>query len=274
MKNSKIEWTNHTANLWWGCTEVHEGCSHCYAASFAHRYGHKVWGNNSPRKEVKSVWKQLAQFQKEAAKAGEIRTVFVGSMMDIFEKPRPLVNWSNEVLTEQNSSCWDTGMLRNKFFSEVVPNSPNLMFLLLTKRPSNINRYIPENWKTNPPQNVMFGTSPVTQETADKLIVQLSQVNGKRFLSVEPQLESINLLAKVKGNSDLVLLDLVDWVINGGESGHGKRPFNTDWARQLRDDCQAKGVPFFFKQIDKVQAIPDDLMVREFPNYEPKLLAA
>ena len=120
----------------------------------------------------------------------------------------------------------------------------------------------------------MFGTSPVTQATADKLIVQLSQVSGKRFLSVEPQLESINLLAKVKGNSDLALLDLVDWVINGGESGHGKRPFNTDWARRLKADCQSKGVPFFFKQIDKVQAIPDDLMVREFPNYEPKLLAA
>ncbi len=64
MENSKIEWTNHTANLWWGCTEVHEGCSNCYAVAFAHRYNHDIWGNDKPRKEVKSVWKELEKFQK------------------------------------------------------------------------------------------------------------------------------------------------------------------------------------------------------------------
>jgi hypothetical protein len=223
---------------------------------------------------VKSVWKNLEQFQKNAAKAGEIRRVFVGSMMDIFEKPTPLIDWNGKELTKENSSYWTTGMLRDRFFNEVVPNSPNLLFLLLTKRPSRINRYIPESWKQNPPDNVMFGTSPVDQATADSLIVELSKVNGKRFLSVEPQLEVVDLKAKVKGDEGLVLLDLVDWVINGGESGHHKRPFDTDWARQLRDDCQAKGVPFFFKQIDKVQDIPDDLMVREFPDYSLKNIAA
>jgi protein gp37 len=112
----------------------------------------------------------------------------------------------------------------------------------------------------------MFGTSPVNQETADKLIVQLSKVNGYRFLSVEPQLEYIDMMKKVKGN-DEVLLDLVDWIIQGGESGHHKRPFDTDWGRNLRDDCKSKGIPFFFKQIDKIQAIPDDLMVRKFPLF-------
>jgi protein gp37 len=62
-------------------------------------------------------------------------------------------------------------------------------------------------------------------------------------------------------------LDLVDWVINGGESGNGKRPLNCDWARLIRDDCKER-VPFFFKQIDKKQTIPDDLMIREFPRQE------
>lgn len=166
---------------------------------------------------------------------------------------------------ENESEFWNTGQLRDKFFNEVVPACPNLMFLLLTKRPSNINKYIPDSWKINPPVNVMFGTSPVDQETSNKLIVQLSKVNGQRFLSVEPQLEKINLMAKVNDGTDLVLLDLVDWVINGGESGPRKRLFNCDWARIIRDDCRSKGVPFFFKQIDKVQAIPRDLIVREFP---------
>ena len=57
----------------------------------------------------------------------------------------------------------------------------------------------------------------------------------------------------------------IDWVICGGESGHGKREFNPDWARSLRDECEVFEVPFFMKQWDKVKAIPDDLMIREFP---------
>jgi protein gp37 len=58
----------------------------------------------------------------------------------------------------------------------------------------------------------------------------------------------------------------IDWVIVGGESGPKKRPFNPDWARTIRDECQEAGVPFFMKQIDKVQPIPEDLLIREFPH--------
>jgi protein gp37 len=206
---------------------------------------------------IKDVWSKIGKFQKEAEKQNEVHRVFVGSMMDIFEKPMPLVDHDGNPYSEGESEFWNTGQLRDKFFNEIVPNSPNLMFLLLTKRPSNINKYIPESWKDNPPKNVMFGTSPVDQETANKLIVQLSKVNGKRFLSVEPQLEKIDLMAKVGDGTENVLLDLVDWVINGGESGPRKRPFDTDWGRLLRDDCKKKSVPFFFKQIDKVKVIPD-----------------
>jgi protein gp37 len=271
LENSKIEWCNHTANLWWGCTNVHSGCDHCYAEAFAHRYNHTVWGKDAPRKEVKSVWKELERFQRDAKKSGTIRRVFVGSMMDIFEKPMPLVTWKSEKLSEENDLYWNTGMLRDRFFIDVIPNSPNLLFLLLTKRPSNINKYIPEHWKLNPPDNVIFGTSPVNQETADKLILQLSEVNGQKFLSVEPQLAEIDWTTKLKDDSGRTLLDVPDWIINGGESGHGKRPFNTDWARQLRDECKIKNVPFFFKQIDKVKEIPDDLMVREFPLFKNQI---
>jgi protein gp37 len=271
-ENSKIEWTHHTANLWWGCTKVHAGCDNCYALTFAKRVGNDIWGNDKPRRMIKDVWSKIGKFQKEAEKQNEVHRVFVGSMMDIFEKPMPLVDHDGNPYSEGESEFWNTGQLRDKFFNEIVPNSPNLMFLLLTKRPSNINKYIPESWKDNPPKNVMFGTSPVDQETANKLIVQLSKVNGKRFLSVEPQLEKIDLMAKVGDGTENVLLDLVDWVINGGESGPRKRPFDTDWGRLLRDDCKKKSVPFFFKQIDKVKVIPDDLLIREFPTTKTEIL--
>lgn len=263
MENSKIEWTHHTANLWWGCTKVHAGCDNCYATALSKRYGHDLWGNDKPRRQIKNVWKMLKSYQKNAELLGEVHRVFVGSMMDIFEKPMPLVDHEGNLLKMGESEFCNTGQLRDKFFDEVVPNSPNLMFLLLTKRPSNINKYIPKEWKVNPPMNVMFGTSPVDQKTADKLVLQLAKVNGRRFLSVEPQIAEINLMKEIDG---IALVDNVDWVIQGGESGHGKRPFNTDWTRTLRDDCKVKNVPYFFKQIDKIQAIPEDLMVREFYN--------
>jgi protein gp37 len=266
-QNSKIEWTHHTANLWHGCTKVHEGCDNCYAEALAKRWGNDVWGNDKPRKEIKSVWNELAKMQDAAKKAGEKHRVFVGSMMDIFEKPMPLIDSKGVALSE------DTGALRFKLFRFIeAGNYPNLIFLLLTKRPSNINKYIPESWKETPPENVMFGTSPVNQETANKLIVQIAKVKGKRFISIEPQLAEIDLMQPaIDGDiANGLLLDWVDWVIVGGESGHGKRPFNLDWARKIKEDCNGKNVPFFFKQIDKVrdktEGIPADLQERNFPT--------
>lgn len=270
-ENSKIEWCHHTANLWWGCTKVHAGCDNCYMGVDTKRYGYDVFGNDKPRRMIYNVWSELKRFQKQAEEQNEIHRVFVGSMMDIFEKPMPLIDTNKNPLLEGESEFWNTGQLRDKFFNEVIPNSPNLMFLLLTKRPSNINKYIPESWKENPPKNVMFGTSPVSQETANKLILQLSEVNGLRFLSVEPQLEKVDLMAKASDGTDRVLLDLVDWVIQGGESGHHRRPFDTDWGRLMRDNCKEKGIPFFFKQIDKKLEIPQDLLIREFPKHNDNI---
>lgn len=298
-KDSKIEWCHHTCNLVHGCTHAQSiGCDNCYAETISKRWGRDIWGNDKPRLEIQSVWKNFATFQKLAKEANEMHRVFVGSMMDIFEKPMPVIN-SKGVLQK-----YDTDYIRQEYFYNIVPNTPNLMHLLLTKRPSNINKYIPEEWKTNPPENVMFGTSPVNQETADRLIPQLLQVNGKRFLSVEPQLAEINLekylwVPRGKLISDplsgeaviqtyceecgsggkylkepcdnMCAFKPISWVINGGESGGHKRPFNPDWARVIREQCKAAGVPFFFKQMDKVQPIPKDLEIRQFP--EMKLIA-
>lgn len=253
-QNSKIEWTHHTANLWHGCTKVHEGCDNCYAETLSKRWGNDVWGNDKPRKEIKSFFADLDKYQKLAKELNEIHRVFVGSMMDIFERPMPLINSKGEDIS------YNTEDIRNTFFHRIMGDwYPNLMFLLLTKRPSNINKMIPESWKQNPPENIMFGTSPVNQETANKLILQLLEVKGKKFLSVEPQLDSINIQGFLFNAG-------ICWVIQGGESGHHKRPFNLDWAYYLKQQCEVTNTPYFFKQIDKIQEIPFDLQVRQFPK--------
>lgn len=276
-QNSKIEWCDHTANLWHGCTKVHAGCDHCYAETLSHRWGNDVWGNDKPRKAIQSVWSDLEKFQKAAAAKNEIHRVFVGSMMDIFEKSMPLIDSKGEPVWIADVVRKQTRDLRKHLFEEVIPASPNLLFLLLTKRPSNINKYIPEEWKINPPKNVMFGTSPCDQETANILIPQLLDVNGYRFLSVEPMIGPVNICEAVRiwqfktfGSFQSTFFgDKIHWVIVGGESGHGKRPFVSDWARELRDDCRFGEAAFFMKQIDKVQPIPEDLMIREFPILNP-----
>jgi protein gp37 len=258
MENSKIEWTDHTANLWWGCQKVHAGCDNCYAEALDHRFSGDHWGAKAPRKLVKSVWKDLARFQRDAAAKNEIKRVFVGSMMDIFEVSKPVVDSAG------NITDTETGNLRHKFFTEVVPNSPNLLFLLLTKRPGNISRMIPEDWKVNPPGNVMYGTSVVDMKTADKMINKLVKVPGKHFLSIEPLLAPLSLWRWIgyhghPANNDEATKAVfraavakfgrpIDWVIVGGESGPNSRPMHPDWVRRLRDECKAADVPFFFKQ--------------------------
>ncbi len=253
MLNSKIEWCDHTVNLWWGCTEVHEGCDNCYAKLIAKRYGHDVWGVGSGRRYIKSAFETLDKIQKNAEKQKKIEYVFVGSMMDIFEKPMPIVDNTGVV------SGLNTIDLRNELFRRIDENQySNLVFLFLTKRPSNINKYIPLSWVENPPLNVFFGLSVVNQKTANDLIPKLLKVNGQKFLSVEPQLESLSL-------EEWLPTGELDWIIQGGESGGRKRPFDINWGRQLRNECLEHHVPYFFKQIDKVQEIPEDLLIRQFP---------
>lgn len=253
MQDSKIEWCHHTNNLWTGCCKVHEGCDNCYAEVLSHRWGNDVWGIDKPRKEVKSAFDNLKKFQTLAKQAGEYHRVFVGSMMDIFERSQHMINSKGEEVS------LTTQVVRSEFLNAIAAGHyPNLIFLLLTKRPSNINKMIPDTWKFDAPVNVMFGTSCSTQKNLDTLLPQLQQVNGYRFLSIEPQIEKIILPENIK----------VDWIIQGGESGHHKRPFKLDWAYSMKEQCKELGIPYFFKQIDKVKQIPDDLMIREFATLE------
>jgi len=245
-ENSKIEWTDHTVNLWWGCTKVHDGCDNCYAEALSHRYGDNVWGNDVPRKEIKSAFNNLDKYQRQGEKSGKMIRVFVGSMMDIFEKPMPLIGKS-----------YDTGGLRSALFDRIIRGDyKNILFLLLTKRPSNINKYIPNEWRLNgAPDNVWFGTSPVDCDTFNTLVPQLRKVDGNRFLSIEPQLHIMQYAD----------LDGIGWVIQGGESGNKRRPFDIAWGERMKEICKEQSVPFFFKQIDKVLPIPEQLMIKESP---------
>jgi len=253
MQNSKIEWCDHTNNLWWGCEEVHRGCDNCYARVLANRWGKDVWGGELPRERKVNAFKDLATFQRKADLEGVKKTVFVGSMMDVFEKSKPLLNPIDDYAS--------TSDLRIKLFTEFEFNEyPNLIFLFLTKRPSNINKMITEFIKY-PLDNIWFGASVVDHKSMMDVSRHMDKVNGNTFWSIEPLLEKINIKEPFSMG-----IKMPQWIIVGGESGRKKRPFSLEWADQIQSDCAELGIPYFFKQIDKVKSIPEEMLIREFPK--------
>lgn len=239
MKNSKIEWTEHTFNPWHGCAKVSPGCKNCYAETMTKRFGGDIWGNHAPRKFMSdNYWMKPFSWNDTAQKAGRIDRVFCASMSDVFE-----IHQDADVQAKLNEA-------RSRLFY-VIKKTKNLMWLLLTKRPENVNRLLQEESQriASPilvsggqyvmPENVCIMTSVENQETADERIPKLLSVPAKyRALSVEPLLEKVNLIEHLN----------IDWVIVGGESGKGARPMNPEWVRSIRDNCDEASVPFFFKQ--------------------------
>lgn len=256
MKNSKIEWTDHTWNPWVGCTRVSPGCQHCYAETMMDkRYGKVQWGPQGTRVRTSAAyWKQPLKWNRAAAAEGVRRRVFCASLADVFEdKPdQPELDES-----------------RRDLFN-LISETQHLDWLLLTKRPENVMSMLIKagrGFQPLPPW-AWIGTSVENQEYADKRIPELLKIPATvRFLSVEPMVGPVDLSAYLtpKWTSEERLspkhgigfpptLDVVrirprvDWVIVGGESGHGARPMHPQWARDIRDQCENAGVPFFFKQ--------------------------
>ena len=267
-KDTKIEWCDHTVNLWHGCAKVHTGCKNCYAEATAKRWGFEIWGEKANSKEIKSAFKDLQKYENHAKANGFKEVVFIGSMMDIFEGSKPLVNSKGEKMVYTTASPFI------KLFTEITGGKyQNLIFLFLTKRPQNI-RAMLERYNTIP-DNCWFGTSISDQETADDLIPKLLKYSPPRanlFLSVEPQVGEISLAGYFSDKKavDLgVLVQPIKWVIQGGESGVKRRPFQLQWAYLLKTQCARAGIPYFFKQIDKVKTIPPDLNIQERPNGFP-----
>ena len=266
MKDSKIEWTHHSFNPWIGCTRVSPGCQHCYAETMMDkRYGKVKWGPQGTRVRTSAdYWKQPLKWNREAAAAGERRRVFCASLADVFESKQD----QSGDLREWRFDLWN-----------LIEATPDLDWLLLTKRPENVNDIAPYTYGDvlDWPSNIWIGTSVENQEYADKRIPELLKIPAAvRFLSVEPMLGPVDLenvhlfhgattpvgscvIKPIAGN-------YINWVIVGGESGPNARPMHPDWARSIRDQCQETGVPFFMKQMNKIDPIPNDLFIREFPH--------
>lgn len=240
MENTKIEWCattgpdgtvypGHTFNPWWGCQKVSPACKHCYAADFANRFHPGLWGPaaTTPRKIAsEDYWKQPIKWDVKAKQLGIKLKVFCASMADVFEEHRGV--------EEARIRLWN-----------LIVATPNLNWLLLTKRPENIMNMIPSIWWGGLPQNIWVGTTVENQEYADERIPHLLRVSATvRFLSMEPLCGPVDLRKYISWDID----NTIDWVIAGGESGRQASPSHPDWFRSLRDQCDPAGVPFFFKQ--------------------------
>ena len=270
MKNSKIEWTDHTVNLWHGCTKVGPGCANCYAEKGTKRWGKDLWGPDKPRQVIKSALRTLIKLQTEAEAADEVHMVFINSYSDIFEKSMPVVDTKGEPVMEPDEEGdgehqLTTGELRRTFLDRVHA-FPNLYFQLLTKRPANIIRMIPNGWLFEWPDNVIVGVTVACVADVRPAVSALHRLMSTSkhvttFLSCEPLLESVadELLRQQFGKC-------IDWVIVGGESGIKKRPFDVAWAYELQQLCDEEDVSCFVKQIDKVRPVPKDLIeARSWP---------
>ena len=217
---SKIEWTTHTFNPWWGCTKVSEACKNCYAEAWAKRLGQKVWGPTSSRRFFGDHhWNEPIKWNRSLEGSGVRHRVFCASMADVFEE--------RSELDEQRVRLW-----------KLIEATPNLDWLLLTKRPQAVERLQP--WSKSWPDNVWLGTTVENQKRGDESLPYLLASEAKvKFISAEPLLEALNLAEYLAG---------LDWVITGGESGPGARPADPAWFQSLRDQCEATNVAFHFKQ--------------------------
>jgi len=296
-QDSSIQWCKHSFNHVRGCVEVSPGCAFCYAREWAKRnpavFG--TWGREGVGTRVvaaEASWKDPLKWDKAAAKAGERHRVFCASMADVFEDwAGPMRNAKGESI-HINELIWEWSTtrryvekggvhrrltmddVRERLF-DLISDTPNLDWLLLTKRPENLNRMLP--WTSEHAgqhrdrcwENVWLGTTVENQEQADKRIPVLLNIPAKvRFLSMEPMHGPIDLSpylqdwhrSRCPWKSNCMWSGSscpqcghpsgkVDWVIVGGESGPKARPFNLDWARSIRDQCKAAGVSCFVKQM-------------------------
>lgn len=285
---SKIEWTDHTFNPWWGCVRVSPGCEHCYAETFSKRVGEKVWGVDAPRRFFgEKHWREPLKWDEQAAIERQRRRVFCASMADVFEDRRDLDEW--------RAKLW-----------ALIEITPWLDWQLLTKRPENFDKLAPGAWVTREcPANVWIGTTAEDQRRADERISRLLRIPAAvRFISAEPLLGPLELESYLDRGSVFMSIGgeakwrpnpAVNWVIVGGESGPGARPFDLAWPRSIIAQCKAAVVPVFVKQLgarpfesagdpdggplygvrDRKGGDPDewpyDVRVREFPDHAPAL---
>jgi protein gp37 len=244
-ENSKIEWTDHTFNPVVGCTKVSAACDHCYAEGWAKRTGNAALWNGERRRTTPANWAKVSRWNMAGPgfkmMNGRRQRVFCASLADVFD---------NQWEPEWRADLW-----------ELIAATPNLDWLLLTKRPQNIRKMLPADWADNyrtKYRGVWLGTTAENQEEYERRFLgHLYDIPCTvQFVSYEPALGPLDIGGVYRPN----------WIICGGESGHGARMMDPAWARDLRDQCDHMGVAYFFKQMTGKKPIPDDLMVRQFPS--------
>lgn len=269
--NTSIQWTDKTWNPVRGCSRVSQGCVNCYAEQIAARFsgpsqpfqgfagrvnGHAAWTGGVEL--IESALDAPLRWRKPAR-------IFVNSMSDLFHE----------------------GLADSDIFKVfvVMAACERHTFQILTKRASRMASWVravnPDGFPSWPPSNVWLGVSVEDQKTADERIPHLlATPAAKRFVSYEPALDAVNFTP---------WLESLDWIIVGGESGLGARPFNIAWAEETLAQCKAAGVACFVKQLGanvilecrgvgwffqslkdrkggNMEEWPPDLRVREFPE--------
>lgn len=227
---TKIEWTavqgpdgqwhrGFTFNPWWGCIEASPACAHCYARTWDRRTGGAHWGAAAPRRFFgEAHWARPLTWARKAERLGVRLRVFCASMSDWLEDRADLKPW------------------RERLF-EVIEATPQLDWLMLTKRPARLRDLTP--WGGHAPANVWLGTTAESQRWADERLPALNAVEASiYFVSAEPLLGPVTLRRH-----------RVDWVICGGESGPKARETRPEWVAALRDECADLGRAFFLKQL-------------------------
>lgn len=210
---SRIEWTEHTWNPVIGCTKISAGCKHCYAETLARRL--QAMGTPGYEQGFTRVREMPERLRQPLARR-QSTVYFVNSMSDLFHE-RVSEAFIDRVFDVMREASWHT-------------------FQVLTKRAQRLANYAS---KHAVPDNVWLGVSVENKRHGVPRIAQLQRAPAKtRFLSVEPLLEDVGALD----------LTGIEWVIVGGESGHGARPMKAEWVRDIRAQCEVQGVSFFFKQ--------------------------
>jgi len=208
---SSIEWTESSWNPVTGCTKISAGCKNCYAEKMAKRLqamGQKNYINGFNLTIHEEVFNLPLKWKTP-------QMIFVNSMSDLFHESLPF-EIIKKLFDIMNKCYWHT-------------------FQILTKR-SNIlyeySKYL--NWS----DNIWMGVTVENQESVYR-IYDLQRTDAKiKFISFEPLISDIND----------VDLRYIDWVIVGGESGAGFRVIKEEWVLNIKEKCEDKGIPFFFKQ--------------------------
>lgn len=255
MTTTKIEWADLTINPVVGCSKCSPGCENCYAERFAARLAKNP--ATAPKYagvvDERGKWTGKPNFDVSCLVSlpKPPKRIFVGSMCDMFHE-----NVGYEALAHIMGHL------------ALTHSNAHHTFLILTKRVDRMLDFF-SNWKPHRRMsNLWLGVTVCNQAEADaKIPVLLQTPAAKRFVSVEPMLGPVDLTAidypsgRMDGAPESGMLDALrgltmddnpmlpalDWVICGGETGPKARPMHPDWARSLRDQCQAAGVPFFFK---------------------------